>query len=286
VHVRVVTAAALGVLLGLAPALALAQQPQPQPQQGAPELRIPGDEKLPATAKPFAEDTRSGSLWLRFGGSLSAPLGRLAENLPLEDYLSTGPGLTFGVGVGIARHLTLDAEGSFMVAGVPERCAACVGQQLTGGLGLTYHVANALAVDLWGRIGAGVRAIDLANAGQVRVETTDGSPATSASLDGTYWGVDVVQLRLGGTFEPASGLAFGPWLGLDTGIIAAQPDAALLGHPAYVSLSLGLSLSLDPVRLGTGAALESETAAGSAPIEPANAARRSDQGSTPIPFAL
>jgi hypothetical protein len=147
-------------------------------------------------------------------------------------------------------------------------------------------VANALAVDLWGRVGAGVRAIDLANAGQVRVETTDGSPATAASLDGTYWGVDVVQLRLGGSFEPASGLAFGPWLGLDTGIIAAQPDPTLLGHPAYVSLSLGLSLSLEPATLGQGTALESETADGFAPIVSAEAARPSDQGSTPIPFAL
>ncbi len=257
-QVRTLAASAVvGLLVLTSNAAHAQQQPPPPPSSFLPE------EERPGVAKPYADDDRTGSLWLTAGGNLNATLGGLATGVAVDDYASVGPGLTVGLGLGVARYLSLDVEGSFTSLGPAGRCETCSTTQLSGGLGLSYHLAQAFAFDPWVRFGVGFRSLELLGAGEVDVDSTDGSPSAVAILDGTYLGFDVAQLRLGADFEPVRGFSFGPWMGLDVGATVAQPDDTLLGHPAYASLTVGIRASIEPLPW-VGADPASESRAGQA----------------------
>jgi hypothetical protein len=119
---------------------------------------------------------------------------------------------------------------------------------LVGGLGATYHLAQGVALDAWGRLGFGVRVLDVLGAGSKEIpigEELSGRTAT-ANLDGTYVGFDLAQLRVGAQFAPVRGFLVGPWLGADIGVVVSQPDPILAGFPAYAHVGGGLSFELAP----------------------------------------
>jgi hypothetical protein len=238
------------LVLALVSLEAHAQAPAgvPGSENFAPSLRT-ADEGEP---KPYAEDERSGHLLLRGTAALAAPAGSVAEGVGFGDAGATGGAFGGGIGIGLSRYVELDASASVLLLGEPDRCVGCSLTGFSASLGLSYHLAQGVAIDPWVRFGAGFRSIDV---------DTDASTRVGRAPSGTYLGVDVAQLALGASFAPVGGVAFGPFIGLDLGTFLERPSQRTesggelaLGGSTYAVFQAGLRFELDPVRWFGGAA--------------------------------
>jgi len=273
---RVLRTTTLVQSLWLAPAAALllassparAQEPPPPPESS---------EETPAPARPLPRNDRSGRVSAYAGLQVVVPAGDLgagtkpltktsSAGITLAQVAGTGIGGEAGLAVGLSWYSALDLRGQFVQFEPGPDCVAargaavtralangqtesgipsCSAQMFAVGLGLTYHTAQALGFDPWVRFGTGYRAMT------IRGPLTDISATAPAS--GTFHGVDVVDLTLGGDYFPA------PWFGLGlymTGVVGVDvsaPSAEAKGA-VYGFFQAGIRIALEPQRRAVTAA--------------------------------
>ena len=219
---------------------ALAQEPPPPPENV---------EEAPAPARPLPRDERTGRVSAFAGLGVVVPAGDLgAGTKPLTRTSSAGITLAqvagagiageAGIAVGVSWHSTLDLRGQFVQFQPSGDCTAarrsalarattagqtedsvptCSAQSFSVNLGFTYHVAQALGFDPYVRYGAGYRALTV-NGPLADISST--APAA-----GTFHGVDVMDLTLGGDFYPVSWFGLGLFLNGVVGVQARAPSA-------------------------------------------------------------
>lgn len=247
--------AALGIasslILGL-PARALAQS---APGTPAPFTLI-DDESDRGTDKPAAADTRSGHVYLQPRFGVVAPAGKLAAapptlssssaasataGTPTSQLAGTGTIVGATLGIGITRHAVLEATGQYTFFSAPTACDGCKGSSVDLGLGVSYHLAQGVAIDPWISYGVGLRfATFLAHP-----TSPNGGPTSGAPVNQGFRGVDVARLALGADFYPVPAFGLGPYFEADVGTAFARNDPSL-GPAVYGFFQLGLRLAFDP----------------------------------------
>ena len=248
---------ALGLPAGSALAQGAAQQGPSLP--GADEI-----EEREGRPKPYAEDVRTGHVYIDAVSSAVFPVGSLAPGSSLTDVASFGVAVGGSLGVGVSRHLELDARGAWGLLTGPNACESCESTFATAGLGLTAHLTVGASIDPWVRLGVGYRMFELEHG-------EDESSRVLQTSNGSYHGVDLAQLGLGADFYPVPGFGFGPWLEVDMGTFVAWPDEATTqGTRIYAFFMVGLELELDPVMWASPPS--STPAPAPAPATPARAA--------------
>jgi hypothetical protein len=214
----------------------------------------PAEELDPEAGVPrrLAPDWRTGHFLLsgRFG--LLSPTGNAAvvgvdpeqQNIAVADL--AGAGMLFGgtLGFGISRHGVVEATVDYGRLGAQLGCAACSGSsQLAIALGISYHMAQGIALDPWVSYGLGVRLSSF----KVPNLTTNGIDSQD------YRGIDIARLALGADFYPTPFLGLGPFIEADIGTNVKFPVAAY-GGSVYAMFTFGVRLTLDPLRTSTRAA--------------------------------
>jgi len=235
--VRPRAAALLSAALAFAaPTLAFAE-----PEAPAAEER---DEPGLGTSRPAAPDTRGGHIFVDARVGALAPAGSMATDLPTADL--TGSGVSFGgiLGIGISRYTVVEVGATYTALSGQSKCDACGGRIFDLGIGLSYHLAQGIAVDPWISYGVGLRMTELQTLPMVGVEM---GVESGALLDQSYRGIDLARFALGADFYPTPKLGFGPYLQLDLGTNFARPDFTT-GSATYAFFQVGLRIALDPLR--------------------------------------
>ncbi|MFO0590716.1 MAG: hypothetical protein U0441_24445 [Polyangiaceae bacterium] len=253
--------AAFGALIALMPASFAAS---PARAEDPPPPDVPADEGPNVPARPLPRDDRTGHFIAFAGLSVVVPAGDLGAGSPppstdkpagitLAQVAGPGIGAEAGLGVGVARHGTLDVRGQLARFEPANDCQnarrtalgrggsvpACSAQMFAADLGLTYHTSQALGFDPWVRYGVGYRAI-LVNGPLADIAAT--APAT-----GTFHGIDVANITMGGDFYPATWFGLGFFLSGVIGIEVAAPSTEARGA-VYGLFQAGLRIALDPQR--------------------------------------
>lgn len=224
---------ALAVALGAAPAAAA------DPKE--PALPAPADEEdaNAGQKRPAPPDDRKGHLYFGASGLAMGPAGAMGPNTPSTSLAAVGYGASGYFGVGVGRNVTLQAEGDWAKLYSPGSCSTkCGGQTYSVGLGLTYHITQALGFDPWVSYGIGYR-------------------RTSFNLVApqNFQGIDVARLAIGGDFYPTPVFGFGPWLGVNLGTnfrwadpLEPLPPDVRNGPRTYALFQAGFRISFDPMR--------------------------------------
>lgn len=224
------------------------------------------DEGSPAPARPLPRDDRTGHISAFAGLSVVVPGGDLGAGTPpatlgaatgitLAQVAGAGIGGEAGIGVGLTRYSGLDLRGQLVRFEASADCLAarrtalgragtssapsCSAQMFGVGLGLTYHTAQGLGFDPWVRFGTGYRAIVVAG------PLADIS--ATAPKAGTFHGIDVVDLTLGGDFFPTTWFGIGLFLTGVVGIDVSAPSPEARGA-VYGLFQAGLRIALEPQR--------------------------------------
>jgi hypothetical protein len=138
--------------------------------------------------------------------------------------------------VGISRYAEITAYGSYTL--YQGACTACSGNSIAAGLGLTYHLVQASAMDPWARFSMGYRTSDFEF-------PADASEARELA-PGRYHGIDIARFTMGASFAPVAGFSVGPSIMIGVGTFVSGPEE-LRPTRAYGLFQLGLTLELDPV---------------------------------------
>jgi hypothetical protein len=237
-------ASGLAFTLGL-PARALAQSAGGTP---APFTLI-DDEADIGKDKPPAPDMRSGHVYLQPRLAVVAPAGKLAAapltspnaGTPTSQLAGTGAGFGATLGIGITRHAVLEAVGQYTHFGEPQACAGCSGSSIDLGLGVSYHLAQGVAIDPWISYGLGLRFATF----NAQPTSPTGGPTGAAPVDQSFRGFDVARVALGADFYPLPVLGLGPYFEADVGTAFARNDPTL-GPAVYGFFQFGLRLAFDP----------------------------------------
>jgi len=244
--------AALSVAAALATALdagrAAAQAGKGQPQ-AMPSIEIASDVET-GQVRPAAPDQRTRHLYLAVSGGVTGVAGSVAANVPSMSVAGTG--FTFGglIGIGIARYGTFQIFGDRTLFAGPAVCSdKCAGSAFTVGMGLTYHIAQALAFDPWGSFGIAYRQ-----------STFYADPIDPNHALRHYQGIDVARIAFGGDFYPTPFFGFGPFIEADFGtnlrtpkLLEALPPDVGSGPRTYAIFQLGVRVAFDPLRKGSPA---------------------------------
>jgi len=229
---------ALAVAVGAAPAAA--DEPAKEPVHAAEADADPDAGAL----RPAPADDRKGHLYFGAHGIVMGPAGAMGPNTPSTTLAVVGYGVGGFLGVGLGRQVTFQALGDWTRLFSPGSCSAtCGGQTYSVGLGLTYHVTQALGFDPWVSYGIGYR----------RTSFNLVTPANPHGM--VYQGIDVARLAIGGDFYPAPFFGFGPWLGVDLGTnfrranpLETLPPDVHDGPRTYALFQAGLRIAFDPMR--------------------------------------
>ena len=224
------------------------------------------DEGSPVAARPLPRDDRKGHVSAFAGLSVVVPGGDLgagtrpaslgaATGITLAQVAGAGIGGEAGIGVGVTRYSAIDLRGQLVRFEASADCLAarrtalgragttsapsCSAQMFGVGLGLTYHTAQGLGFDPWVRFGTGYRAIVVAG------PLADIS--ATAPKAGTFHGIDVIDLTLGGDFFPTTWFGFGLFLTGVVGIDVSAPSPEARGA-VYGLFQAGLRIALEPQR--------------------------------------
>ena len=243
--------AALGFAFALVipalPALALAQ-PQPAP------FTLTDDEADLGKARPAAPDTRTGHLYLQPRLTVVAPAGKLAAapvtspnaGTPTSQLAGTGAGFGATLGVGITRHAVLEAVAQYTSFGAPIACPDCNGSSIDLGLGLSYHLAQGVAIDPWISYGVGLRFATF----HAQPASATGGPTGLAAVDQAFRGFDVARIAMGADFYPIPILGLGPFFEADVGTAFSRANPSkvspALGPAVYGFFQIGLRIAFDP----------------------------------------
>ncbi len=228
------------------PARALADEPA---RDGAADAsadpRVRPVEPGEGHPRPYAHDDRTGHVYVRAGTALVLPTGSIRSEVPANAILGPGLGFVAGLGVGISRHGEIDVLGTYALMQAAGgqgggRCVGCKGDHATVSLGLTYHLAQGIALDPWLRFGTGYRTANYQGT----------SPQLTYLVPGRFHGWDVAQIGMGATFYPVPSFGFGPFLEADLGTYLARPITTdnVGGARVYAFFQLGMKVELDPVR--------------------------------------
>ncbi|NUP12024.1 MAG: hypothetical protein HOW73_38750 [Polyangiaceae bacterium] len=238
VHPRLFVVAALLATSVMAPSLAHAQGAPPQVPglPGADEM-----EEREGRPKPYAEDFRTGHVYIDGVSSAIFPVGSVAPGSSIRDIASYGFTAGGAIGFGISRHAEVDLRGSYGLLAGPGECESCSSNVAAASIGFTYHLTQGASFDPWIRLGSGYRTFELEHG-------EDETARVLAIANGRYHGVDIAQLSLGADFFPVPGFGFGPWFEADMGTFVAWPDGSTTGTRIYGFFLLGLELELDPVQ--------------------------------------
>lgn len=232
-----------------APLRASAEPPPPAPKVDADDEAGPDA----GSRHPLAPDMRTGNIYLAGKFGVTPPAGHLALVPPNSLTASratadiTGTGMSFGgtLGVGISRHASFDASGAYSLFGSPTGCGTqCKGHSYDLGLGLSYHVAQGVAVDPWGSFGLGYRAATFIT----KVDTS--GAATGVPNTQQYRGFDFARIALGADFYPTPFFGFGPYFEVDVGASLNPPAGSppVTGVATYAFVHFGVRLAFDPFR--------------------------------------
>jgi hypothetical protein len=198
----------------------------------------------------LAPDWRTGHFLLsgRFG--LLSPTGNAAvvgteeeqQNIAVADL--AGPGMLFGgtLGFGVSRHGVVEATVDYGRLGAQLGCPRCFATQLALAFGVSYHMAQGIALDPWVSYGVGVRFQSFKVPNLV----------TNGLLTQNYRGIDIARLALGADFYPMPFVGLGPFIEADIGTNVKFPFAEYNGS-VYAMLTLGVRVTLDPLRSSTRA---------------------------------
>jgi hypothetical protein len=272
-------ALALGPLV---PSVARGADPQ-QPS-------FPPPEEDNGVERPPAPDQRYGHVYIMPSVGLTGPVGLAAPNVSLSTL--AGLGYTFGgiVGLGIGRHATLQVFGDRTGFTSPANChAGCSGWSYSLGLGVTYHIAQALALDPWGSFGIAYRKSVFYGVEPAAV-TVDGVACQPNQLCPLgYAGIDVARIAFGGDFYPLPWLGFGPFVEVDAGAnlhratplastgipLMPLPFGVTDGPRAYAYFQIGVRIAFDPMRQRV---MRGSSQTGGRPRAPSDMAARSTPG--------
>lgn len=240
-------AQALFAALLLAPGAVLAQK--------APDLPPAPRDEDSGTKRGFAPDQRTGHLFIDAATSVTGPAGSFASGIPTSSLAGTG--LTVGglLGVGVGRNAVVEARGNYSLFSAPSGCGTgCSGHGFDLAVGLSYHLAQGIAIDPWISYGVGLR------------WTTFKAPLglSGPVVDQVYRGIDVARIAVGGDFYPTTFFGFGPYFEADIGTNYTRADPTL-GLAAYAFFHLGVRVALDPIRSGSKARSPAPAAARGGP---------------------
>ncbi len=215
------------------------------------------------TPRAPASDDRVGHLLiyprLSFtggAGSLASlsPIAAITTSTTTSDVVGAGLGLGGVIGVGIARHASIQIDGSYTSFSNPSGCDNCKGSSFDFGLGLAYHLAQGIAVDPWGSFGVGVRSQ------RYTILRDLALPRSSDKvLDQSYLGLDIARIALGADFYPLPYLGLGPYFEADIGTNFRRPDPTF-GPSAYAFFQVGVRIALDPFRRAAPPAAQANSA--------------------------
>lgn len=253
----------LAALVGLAAMLGAgrAAAQAGKAQAAMPTIEIASDVET-GEARPAAPDERTRHLYLGVSAGVTGVAGSVAANTP--SMTVAGTGFTFGglIGIGVARYGTFQIFGDRTLFAGPAICSVrCAGSAFTVGMGLTYHLAQALAFDPWGSYGVAYRQ---------SIFTAD--PMDPKAALRHYQGIDVARIAFGGDFYPTPFFGFGPFIEADFGtnlavpkLLMALPPDVSPGPRTYAIFQLGVRVAFDPLRKG---AASRRAAAGRSPSAP------------------
>lgn len=238
---------------------------QPAHAEDPPPVEPPDDDANVAP-RPLPRDDRTGHVTAFAGLSVVVPAGDLGAGAPppaldkpagitLAQVAGTGIGAEAGLGVGVARHATIGLRGQLarfegaadcenarrtaLGRGGATAVPTCGAQMFAADLGLTFHTSQGLGFDPWVRFASGYRAI------LVTGPLTDIS--ATAPANGTFHGIDVANLTMGGDFYPATWFGIGLFLSGVIGIEVAAPSIEARGA-VYGLFQAGLRIALEPQR--------------------------------------
>lgn len=207
--------------------------------------------------RPEGSDERAGHVYLRIGSDLEIPSGFARSGVALVDVVGLGVGLNASIGVGLSPHAELSLEGTYAWMLGASNCADCGGDHVAANLGFVYHLARGTAFDPWMRLGMGFRTVDYQG----------GAGAPKALVPGRFWGLDFLDLSIGGSFFPVPVFGLGPFLAADVGSFLGRPEAGgeSGGTRVYAFFQAGLRFEFDPVPRPTAAKTASVPRSGGAP---------------------
>jgi hypothetical protein len=188
-------------------------------------------------------DRRRGfELGLRVG--YSRPMGSIAVDARLSDFVSTRVPLWFDLGYRVSPHWYLGAFLQYGFLAVPSGyCATCSAHDITAGVGAAFHAAPYAVLDPWIGLGTGY-------------ESVSGSEDVSgASM--SFAGFQLCNLQAGADYYMRA-LALGPFASLSiaeysTTSFSSPSDsggpssAAIKGHALHEWLTIGIRGTFDLV---------------------------------------
>ncbi|MCH2108991.1 MAG: hypothetical protein MK135_06650 [Polyangiaceae bacterium] len=168
---------------------------------------------------------------------LYVPYGRLGHNLALSDVARTGYGFAGDIGWGLSRFVFLGVEADWSSYGSPQSCEECRLKAYSVGGFLRYHLADGLAGSPFIMYGVGLRSLQLQGTGSLNDETL--------SVDGKYWAVEWLKLKLGADLYTRHHWGIGGFLQFTGSTIASRPSTWIDSaekNGAEGRFSLGLRL--------------------------------------------
>lgn len=215
----------------------------------AQELQLPPPPEAPGTAREPAPDLLGGRFTAAADVGFVAPLGSIASGFGLNQLASTSLSLGGSLGIGLGRAAELRAVGHYVPLASSGDCATCGGHTYDLGLGLVYHVSQALAMDPWVSYGLAYRKLHVATNPGEDPQGLDrhALPASATAID--YKGIDFARLSLGADFRPLRALGVGAYFETDLGTFFSRPGAETTGS-VYLFLGVGARITLGPLPSG------------------------------------
>jgi hypothetical protein len=225
-----------------------------EPQQPT----FPPPEEDNGTERPFAPDQRSGHIYLSPTFGMVGGVGYAGPNMRLSSLIDLGYSVGGILGLGVSRHATVQIFGERSAFEAPGSCrSGCSASGFTLGVGVTYHLAQALAVDPWGSFGIAYRSTSFMGAAPTTA-TYDGTACTAGAVcPMSYSGIDVARIAFGGDFYPVPWFGLGPFVEVDAGTYLRQPYVTPpiflppnigTGPQPYAYFHLGIRVTFDPMR--------------------------------------
>jgi hypothetical protein len=163
-----------------------------------------------------AEDSLGRHFVASGSAGLVIPFGELHDGLPQAKVVAAGPGVGFDLAYGVSRTAAVGAWAQLAILGSGSECADCSATSVGVGPLLRYHLVQGVRFDPWLSAGFGYQSLNV-EVGSVRLR---------------YQGWTLLRLLLGGDWYAFRHVGFGPFLQLDSGWYAKQPERAAGPEPA------------------------------------------------------
>lgn len=270
------------VALAVTALTSVAATPSASAEGPAPSASSPDDEALdPAAgvARPAAPDTRMGHIYVDAKIDVATPIGVFSPGNPsissaqagggrpaipaqaavpgtaTSDILGTGARFGGALGYGVGRNAVVEVSGAYTRYLGGFGCSGCAPTSFDLGIGLSYHLAQGLAIDPWSSFGVGFRQTSFtSDSGDAAGKTTP--------LAYAYRGLDFARLALGADFYPTPAFGLGLYFEAAVGTNVSQAAPVITrysldtptdpgGRGFYGFVHVGFRLAFDPLRSGS-----------------------------------